>query len=54
MCLQTKSLGNAVGKGETACKKQFLLFPMFSTCFGELTAIFIELKKCVILKRDEY
>ena len=31
-CLQGKSFENTVGKGETACNKQFLLFPVFSTC----------------------
>ena len=30
MCLQYKSFGNTVGKGEIACNKQFLLFPQ---CF---------------------
>ena len=30
MCLQHKSFGNTVGKGEIARKEQFLLFPQ---CF---------------------
>ena len=31
MCLQYNSFENNVGKGEIACNKQFLLFPVFST-----------------------
>ena len=31
-CLQHKSSVNTVGKGEIAHNKQFLLFPVFSTC----------------------
>ena len=29
-CLQNRSFGNTVGKGENACNEQFLLFPQ---CF---------------------
>ena len=42
MCLQYKSFENTVGKGEIACKEQFLLFLQcfFFYLFGELSAFF--------------
>ena len=38
------SLSQTLGKGETACNKQFLLFPQCFLPFEELYAIFIKFK----------
>ena len=40
--LQYKSFENTVGKGETACNEQFLLFPQCFLPVGELSAILTE------------
>ena len=42
MCLQYKSYENTMGKGEVACNKQFLLFPVFSTHLENFLPFFIE------------
>ena len=44
-CLQYKSFENTVGKREIARKSNFSFFPtVFSTLFGELSAIFIKFR----------
>ena len=42
MYLQYKPFENTAGKGEIARHEQFLFFPVFSTPFDELSAIFIK------------
>ena len=49
MCLQYKSFENTVGKGEIACNEQFLLFPVFSLFFKELSFIFTKFEIVVSL-----
>ena len=52
--LQYKSFENTAGKGEIACKEQFLLFPQCFLPFGELSAIFIKFKivVCKLFQRS--
>ena len=46
-CLQHKSFENTVEKGEIACNKQFLLFPVFSTFFKNFLQFSSNLKLSV-------
>ena len=52
-CLQYQSFENTVGKGEIARNEQFLLFPVFSTHFGELSATLITFE-IVVYKPFEF
>ena len=48
MCLQYKSFENTVGKGKIAHNEQCLLFPVFSTYFDGLSAIFHQIWNCCL------
>ena len=44
MCLLYKYFENTLGKGDIACKEQFVFFPVFPILFVKLSAIFVKLK----------